>query len=81
MFNIKKKNVSYGGNQFGYWAGRLGDGRATSYGRIEITNTSALGYNYFTSSHTWDWQLKGSGRTPYSRGGDGRAVCEIFKFY
>lgn len=49
----------YSGHQFGQWAGQLGDGRALSLGQLE----SGL-----------EIQLKGAGRTPYSRGGDGRAV-------
>ena len=53
----------YGGHQFGYWADQLGDGRAILLGEY----TSAKG-------ERWELQLKGSGRTPYSRSGDGRAV-------
>jgi len=49
----------YGGHQFGVWAGRLGDGRAVLLG--ETTQGQEI-------------QLKGSGRTPYSRGADRRAV-------
>ncbi|MCZ2105571.1 MAG: YdiU family protein [Burkholderiales bacterium] len=49
----------YGGHQFGVWAGQLGDGRALLLGE------TAAGQQL---------QLKGSGRTPYSRGADGRAV-------
>lgn len=49
----------YGGHQFGVWAGRLGDGRAVLLGE---------------TAQGQEIQLKGSGRTPYSRGGDGRAV-------
>ncbi|CAM3682098.1 protein adenylyltransferase SelO [Paracidovorax anthurii] len=49
----------YSGHQFGVWAGQLGDGRAILLGETEG------GYEV---------QLKGSGRTPYSRMGDGRAV-------
>lgn len=52
----------YSGHQFGQWAGQLGDGRALWLGEAE----SALGPQ--------EIQLKGAGRTPYSRGGDGRAV-------
>src|SRR5450830_901413 len=48
----------YSGHQFGQWAGQLGDGRA-----ILLGETRGL-----------EMQLKGSGRTPYSRMGDGRAV-------
>nr|XP_056713085.1 protein adenylyltransferase SelO-like [Euleptes europaea] len=53
----------YGGHQFGSWAGQLGDGRAHLIG----VYTNRFGDN-------WELQLKGSGRTPYSRNGDGRAV-------
>ncbi|XP_051971133.1 protein adenylyltransferase SelO-like [Xyrauchen texanus] len=53
----------YGGHQFGYWAGQLGDGRAHLLG--EYTNRKG---------QRWELQLKGSGKTPYSRSGDGRAV-------
>ena len=54
----------YGGFQFGQWAGQLGDGRAISI--FETTNP-AINTRY-------ELQLKGSGRTPYSRFADGRAV-------
>ena len=53
----------YGGHQFGYWADQLGDGRATMLG--EYVNQKG---------QRWELQLKGSGLTPYSRRGDGRAV-------
>ena len=49
----------YSGHQFGVWAGQLGDGRAIMLGETE---------------QGFEVQLKGAGRTPYSRGGDGRAV-------
>jgi len=52
----------YSGHQFGVWAGQLGDGRALLLG--ERRGPEAL----------WEVQLKGSGPTPYSRRGDGRAV-------
>lgn len=48
----------YAGHQFGGWSPQLGDGRALLLGEVS-------GY---------DIQLKGSGRTPYSRGGDGKAA-------
>lgn len=54
----------YGGFQFGQWAGQLGDGRAISL--FESTNPKT-GVRY-------EWQLKGAGKTPYSRFADGRAV-------
>ncbi|RYF06228.1 MAG: YdiU family protein [Comamonadaceae bacterium] len=49
----------YSGHQFGVWAGQLGDGRAILLGETD---------------RGIEVQLKGAGRTPYSRGGDGRAV-------
>ncbi|MFN9708784.1 MAG: protein adenylyltransferase SelO [Burkholderiales bacterium] len=52
----------YSGHQFGVWAGQLGDGRALWLGEVE------------TPSGPMELQLKGAGRTPYSRRGDGRAV-------
>ena len=52
----------YAGHQFGGWSPRLGDGRALLLG--EVLDTNGL---------RRDIQLKGSGRTPYSRMGDGRA--------
>ena len=52
----------YSGHQFGVWAGQLGDGRALMLGEIE------------TPLGPMEVQLKGSGLTPYSRMGDGRAV-------
>jgi len=53
---------AYAGHQFGHFT-MLGDGRAVLLGE-QIT---PLGLRF-------DIQLKGSGRTPYSRGGDGRAT-------
>lgn len=53
----------YSGHQFGVYVPRLGDGRALLLGE-------AIGP---TGDH-WELQLKGAGKTPYSRMGDGRAV-------
>ena len=53
----------YGGHQFGHWAGQLGDGRAITLGEV-------LGPDGIRR----ELQLKGAGRTPYSRTADGRAV-------
>jgi len=53
----------YSGHQFGVWAGQLGDGRALLIGQVRNTR-----------GELWDIQLKGAGKTPYSRFGDGRAV-------
>ncbi len=52
----------YSGHQFGVWAGQLGDGRALWLGEAH------------TPIGRMEVQLKGSGLTPYSRMGDGRAV-------
>ncbi len=52
----------YAGHQFGGWAPQLGDGRALLLGEVIDTNGIRR-----------DLQLKGSGPTPYSRMGDGRA--------
>jgi len=52
---------AYAGHQFGYFT-MLGDGRAMLLGE------------QITPNGKYDIQLKGSGRTPYSRGGDGRAT-------
>ncbi len=52
---------AYAGHQFGHFT-VLGDGRAIVLGEIRY------------KKKLYDIQLKGSGRTPYSRGGDGRAT-------
>jgi uncharacterized protein YdiU (UPF0061 family) len=53
----------YGGHQFGHWAGQLGDGRAIT-----------LGEAFARDGTRQELQLKGAGKTPYSRTADGRAV-------
>jgi uncharacterized protein YdiU (UPF0061 family) len=53
----------YAGHQFGHYVPQLGDGRAILLG--EVTNRQG---------ERWELQLKGSGLTPFSRRGDGRAV-------
>lgn len=53
---------AYAGHQFGHFTG-LGDGRAI-----------LLGEHITPEGRRFDIQLKGSGRTPFSRGGDGRAA-------
>ena len=53
----------YAGHQFGAFVPQLGDGRAL-----------LLGETVGPDNRRWDLQLKGAGRTPYSRMGDGRAV-------
>ncbi|OQD70024.1 hypothetical protein PENDEC_c027G04642 [Penicillium decumbens] len=54
----------YGGWQFGSWAGQLGDGRAISL--FECINPQ--------TKKRYELQLKGAGKTPYSRFADGKAV-------
>ncbi|MEZ5536517.1 MAG: YdiU family protein [Thiolinea sp.] len=53
----------YTGHQFGHFNPQLGDGRAILLGEL-----------IDKQNQRFDVQLKGSGRTPYSRGGDGRAA-------
>jgi uncharacterized protein YdiU (UPF0061 family) len=54
--------MAYAGHQFGNYSPRLGDGRALLLGEIA------------TASGHRDIHLKGSGRTPFARGGDGKAA-------
>lgn len=54
---------AYAGHQFGGYSPRLGDGRALLLGEL-----------IDPCGGRWDLQLKGSGRTPFARGGDGRAA-------
>lgn len=54
--------MKYTGHQFGSYNPELGDGRALLLG--EVTH----------GGERWDLHLKGAGKTPYSRFGDGRAV-------
>jgi len=53
----------YAGHQFGVFVPQLGDGRAMVVGEVEGAD----------GTH-WELQLKGAGRTPFSRFADGRAV-------
>lgn len=55
--------MAYAGHQFGNWVPSLGDGRAMLMGEITAPN-----------GDLFDLHLKGSGRTAFSRGGDGKAV-------
>nr|WP_296769655.1 YdiU family protein [Rhodococcus sp. (in: high G+C Gram-positive bacteria)] len=54
--------MAYSGHQFGGYAPLLGDGRALLLGELSVDGRRV------------DLHLKGSGRTPFSRGGDGLAV-------
>src|SRR6266481_3736032 len=55
--------IAYAGHQFGHFVPQLGDGRANLLG--EVMGRDGVRY---------DIQLKGSGPTPFSRRGDGRAT-------
>ena len=55
--------MAYAGHQFGGFSPQLGDGRAVLLGEVIDSNGTRH-----------DIQLKGSGQTPFSRAGDGRAV-------
>ena len=80
---------AYGGHQFGHWAGQLGDGRAISLGTTTRRQQWGQGHGQGQGQgqrqrqqrrrrrgERWEISLKGAGRTPYSRGGDGRAVLQ-----
>tara|TARA_B100000614_G_scaffold143285_1_gene127341 strand:- start:362 stop:1789 length:1428 start_codon:yes stop_codon:yes gene_type:complete len=54
--------MAYAGHQFGSWVPQLGDGRGILLGQIQ------------TKHGLMDLHIKGAGKTPYSRFGDGRAV-------
>lgn len=55
--------MAYAGHQFGNYSPRLGDGRALLLGEVVVADGSVR-----------DLHLKGTGRTPFARGGDGRAM-------
>ncbi len=55
--------MAYAGHQFAHFVAQLGDGRAL-----------LLGERRALDGRLYDIQFKGSGRTPFSRGGDGRAA-------
>ena len=55
--------LAYAGHQFGHFVPQLGDGRAILLGEVIASD-----------GNRYDIQLKGSGLTPFSRRGDGRAV-------
>src|SRR5688572_14559351 len=63
LAGMKPYAARYGGHQFGTWAGQLGDGRAITLAEVLATDGTRQ-----------ELQLKGAGRTPYSRTADGRAV-------
>jgi uncharacterized protein YdiU (UPF0061 family) len=55
-------SMTYAGHQFGSWVPQLGDGRGILLGQLQ------------THDGLMDLHIKGAGKTPYSRFGDGRAV-------
>ena len=60
--NLKPLSMVYSGHQFGQYVEQLGDGRGLLLGEIDSSEGSI------------DIHLKGAGKTPYSRFGDGRAA-------
>ncbi len=60
--NLRPLSMVYSGHQFGQYVEQLGDGRGLLLGQIDSSEGSV------------DIHLKGAGKTPYSRFGDGRAV-------
>ncbi len=63
LSNDQTVATRYAGHKFGVFAGQLGDGRAISLGEILTSDGRRL-----------EIQTKGSGKTPFSRMGDGKAV-------
>ncbi len=60
--SLKPLSMVYSGHQFGQYVEQLGDGRGLLFGQID------------SSAGLIDIHLKGAGKTPFSRFGDGRAV-------
>ena len=65
LFNTQNTALAlaYAGHQFGHYSPKLGDGRAHMLGQFQTADKKLI-----------DVQLKGSGRTKYSRQGDGVAT-------
>ena len=63
--SVQPRAFAYAGHQFGHFAGTLGDGRAALLGERVLADGTRM-----------DVQLKGIGRTTFSRGGDGRAALD-----
>ena len=61
--NCQPLAMKYTGHQFGHYNPELGDGRGLLLGEQQLSDGRLI-----------DWHLKGAGRTPFSRFGDGRAV-------
>jgi uncharacterized protein YdiU (UPF0061 family) len=77
---------NYGGHQFGAWGGQLGDGRAITLGILSPSNQSKEGSELLSpfnqskegtgATLPLEIAVKGSGKSPFSRRGDGRAVLQ-----
>ncbi|MDE2445026.1 MAG: YdiU family protein [Alphaproteobacteria bacterium] len=61
--HVPRLAMAYAGHQFGHFVPSLGDGRAALLGELQLANGTGV-----------DLHLKGSGRTVFSRGGDGRST-------
>ena len=70
--------TAYAGHQFGNFAGLLGDGRALLLGTVSgpagLTGLVDPGLPDTRASQVYELQAKGTGPTPFSRGGDGKAT-------
>uniref|UniRef100_UPI003F6B5DAC protein adenylyltransferase SelO n=1 Tax=Pseudomaricurvus sp. TaxID=2004510 RepID=UPI003F6B5DAC len=66
--------MAYSGHQFGVYNPQLGDGRGLLLAEARPADSEGSAPFSETSAPFWDIHLKGAGRTPYSRFGDGRAV-------
>lgn len=64
----------YCGHQFGQFAGQLGDGAACYLGEVKAPADQNPELLHENPSGRWEIQVKGAGKTPYSRTADGRKV-------
>ncbi|CAL8292532.1 unnamed protein product [Boreogadus saida] len=64
----------YCGHQFGSFAGQLGDGAACYLGEVKAPTDQSAELRHENPSGRWEIQVKGAGKTPFSRQADGRKV-------
>ncbi|KAI4825904.1 hypothetical protein KUCAC02_021565 [Chaenocephalus aceratus] len=64
----------YCGHQFGQFAGQLGDGAAIYLGEVKVPPGQDSDLLRENPSGRWEIQVKGAGKTPFSRQADGRKV-------
>jgi uncharacterized protein YdiU (UPF0061 family) len=64
----------YAGHQFSHYVPQLGDGRAILLGEVTSSVKGLYNGHLQLSTDKWDLQVKGAGKTAFSRFGDGRAV-------